>query len=206
MQRWLSMQVKDCMTLCLRFAEWLLGATVLEGFMRFYHLFGKLVVVSNMLLAISSCQSIGIARYERPLQTCKSIRAAEERLACYDAWSETELITSNSTYLDVPQQFLDSQVRVQPDRGDYTLTVRQLLELMQSAQTAEKKSIKVLGWTRQDSIYILHAHLHQAFEVRLSYMPSAASGDNYSVLHPVNMYRKAMDASLFIIHIAAMSP
>ena len=140
---------------------------------------------------------------ERILE-CHKIVDSDKRLKCYDVLAEQIKKRRTQDYIKPNTQFLQSQLRVNPDKTDFDLTVTGFVKLLNQAETDEKQKITIQGWTKEKEAFVLHIILRQPIE--LVFYHNQHNDENYSLLAPIMINGRETDPSLFIFNIAAMVP
>lgn len=138
------------------------------------------------------------------LNNCASIKLSHERLDCYDSISQTHIKPQKISYIKPPQNFLASKIRTDRHIDEYRITVSDLVTLLKMATLGNQNNITLQGWVRQHNTYTLHMTMREKMSISFSHFNSKS--ENISVLSPVKMNGEKIDASLFIITIAAMTP
>jgi len=140
---------------------------------------------------------------------CSKISSDDDRLSCYDRLVQ-ELSASDESsaktekkiiYIQPPQEFLDSQLRVNPQKSDFDLTINQFIELVKSAKLENGKPVVIKGWSTRGKDYVLHIQMKTPIQVQFVFDPELHS--EYSVLQPVLVKGIKMDPALFVMNMAA---
>jgi hypothetical protein len=171
------------------------------------HKSSLILFVSIGVLITASFQALG--QVEPRLMKCVQIQADSERLRCYDALAneiaEAGAIPGQSqevmSYIEPPQEFLDSQLRVNPAKSDFDLTINQFLRLIKSAKMENGQPVVINGWSLQEQGYVLNIKMKAPIHLKFVFDPD--KNTEYSVLQPVLMKGVKIDPALFVMNMAA---
>ena len=155
------------------------------------------LVIAGVMLIISFHAAAGI---EPRLIHCLQIKTDRERLSCYDNLAK-ELTVSEDHYIQPPQEFLDSQLRVTPEESDFDLTIDQFIQLVKSAKLENGQPVVINGWTTQDQGYVLSIQMKSTIQLLFVFDPD--KNREFSVLQPVEVKGIKMDPTLFVMNMAA---
>lgn len=141
---------------------------------------------------------------QRILQ-CALLESDNERLACFDAISADLMPKdSNISYIKPAQEFLDAEIRVDPEISEYSLTVKDLINMMHSAVVDEEDHINVKGWEQKGSSYQLHFVMRQNGHVDFEF--HKGPGSSFALIKSAMVANEPILPAQFIFVIAAMVP
>ncbi|WP_455204058.1 hypothetical protein [Kaarinaea lacus] len=144
------------------------------------------------------------ADVEVELLRCANISNANQRLECFDKLASSTKKSRDVRYIQPPEEFLKSELRVNADKSEYKLTIKDFLDLIKAAKIDNGQRITVLGWQQDEEGYVLVIKIRSQTNVRFKY--SHSEKENYSVLQPVVIDNVQRAPSVFIYNVAAMSP
>ena len=144
------------------------------------------------------------AGIENDLLRCATIANNEQRLACFDSLASEARKIQPANYIQPPERFLKSELRVNPKKSEYKLNVSDFVGLIKAAKMENGQRIKIFGWLQEQDGYTLVINMRSQTKVRFKYFNNEAK--NYSVLQPVTIDSVERAPSVFIYNVAAMSP
>lgn len=148
------------------------------------------------------------AQTEPSLLSCSKIESDSERLSCYDRLVNEIYGTGKAhtdshakvLYIQPPQEFLASELRVDPAKSDFDLTIQQFIELIKSAKLENGQPVVIDGWSMQDQGFVLNIQMKSPVQLLFEFGPQH---NEYSVLQPVSVKGAKVDAALFVMNMAA---
>ena len=140
------------------------------------------------------------------IKDCAREQTAINRLDCYDKLAEKYELTTTQNYIEPPEEFLSSKLTVTPWHNDYTLTVKDFINLIESAVMDDGEKIEIHGWTRQGHDYVLNITMRRPLRLRFLPFETATNDIPLSLLRSLIVDGETTDPELFITTIASMVP
>jgi hypothetical protein len=156
-----------------------------------------------MFVSIGLCFPLSLqaqGQMETRFMSCAQIKSDLERLTCFDKLAE-ELSAEKTVYVKPPQQFLDSQLRVDPEKSDFDLTIDQFVQLIRSAKMEDGQPVVVNGWSVHPRGYTLSIQMNSS--VQLVFVFEPRKNNKVSVLQPVLIKGIETDPEVFVMTMAA---
>ena len=169
------------------------------------------LIVSVGVLLMASFQAMG--EIEPLFKICAKIQDDSERLSCYDRLvkviSEADEAVAKAgdkgeekvANVQPTQEFLDSELRVDPTKSDFDLSVNQFLQIIKSAKLENGQPVTIDGWSLQEHGYVLTIKMKSPIQIKFVFEPTKNS--EFSLLQPVLMKGVKIDPALFVMNMAA---
>ena len=157
-------------------------------------------------LAVAAMSHASLPELNNAVRNCAVQTDSLKRLVCYDSLAEKFELNKNPDYIQPDKKFLSSKLVVTPWKPEYTLSVKDFVNLISSAVLEDGSKIKVKGWTRDDDRYVLSIVMRAP--IKLTFLPADKKQvkENMSLLEPVLVQGRETEASQFVMVIATMVP
>ena len=167
---------------------------------QFYLITAVLLVVTQIL------QTAVASELADQIKQCAKEIVSIKRLGCYDKLAEKFQLDSDPNFIQPSREFLSSKLTVTPWHDEYLLSVKDFVDMINTAVMDNGEKIVIHGWTKQGHDYVLNITMRQPLKVKFLPFETATDEIPLSLLRNIVIDGETSDPELFITTIASMTP